>query len=77
MKVTTESVNPAFKPVRLEIILTTKAELDAFGSLFNSGSVANALREQGCEAQDIWRTLRDAGADINTPVAYKLTRIPD
>jgi hypothetical protein len=70
MKITTESVNPAFKPVRVEIILETREELDALCSLFNNGHISSALLERGCNSYDLWLKLRGAGANTDLPLAY-------
>jgi hypothetical protein len=77
MKITINPHTNAFKPVRVEMLFESQAEMDAFASLFNNGTVAAALREQGFEPRPVWAGLHEAGADVNTPMAYGLTRIPD
>jgi hypothetical protein len=77
MKITTASVHPEFTPVKVEITLETQAELNALGSLFNNSTVATALRDQGFEPREVWSNLRDMGADLNTPIAYRLKLLKD
>lgn len=53
---------PGFQPVTFTITCETKKELDVFGSLFNCGPIASALRELGL-SQTIWEDAEAAGAN--------------
>ena len=57
-----------FRPVKVTFTLETQGELDAFGSLFNSAVILDAIRriagkETSCST--LYKALKDAGANID------------
>ena len=76
MKVTTQQKSEKFEPVVLTITLETQRELDALGSFFNDGRIADALdiAFHGVTSPPIlWDILKKAGADIHfrQPAIYE------
>lgn len=55
---------PVFEPVVLTITIETKEELDALGSLFNSGIIADVHRKMGID-QHVWQALQTVDADLD------------
>lgn len=64
---TSQDQPPKFNPVDLTIIFESQAELDAFGSLFNTSRIACILERilPGYRSDLIYRQLQCLGADIS------------
>ena len=75
MKVETTAPQQGFTPRSIIITFETQKELDAFGSLFNVGSVATTMRGLGIDSSDIYDKIQYIGGDIHTYVGNIYTKI--
>ncbi len=72
MKVTTSKPEPEFKPVSVTFTFDTQAELDAFGSLFNTSVVIRALC--GVSGSEEWSEVEIFGVLAKAGASFQLTR---
>ena len=56
----------SFEPKTIEITFESQSELDVFGTLFNSGQVADALGDMaGDSFSDLWEVIEEAGGEVS------------
>lgn len=64
MKVRSNKVEPEFKPVKLEITLESRYELEAMYALFNFAPIVSALESVEISAHRIRDSIRDGSMYI-------------
>jgi hypothetical protein len=75
MKITTNKQTIKFQPVTISMTFESQEELDAMGSLFNTGVVINDyLIEIGGFRNRLYESFRDAGANI-AKTSYVMNRL--
>jgi len=64
------TVPPPFRPVKIELVFESQAELDALGMLFNHNAVVYALNKAtGIEVPPLHEDFKKAGANISSRIS--------
>jgi hypothetical protein len=74
MKITTNKQTIKFQPVTISMTFESQEELDAMGSLFNTGVINDYLIEIGGFRNRLYESFRDAGANI-AKTSYVMNRL--